>query len=55
VYSNHLGARDSRIATAKETDAVPRPSGLQKDPGVFASNPPEFWVNMARSEAMSAS
>jgi hypothetical protein len=54
VYSNRLGMRDSRIVTAIVIDAVPRPDGLQKNTGKFASNPSEFWLAMVRAQAVHA-
>jgi VWFA-related protein len=54
VYSNRFGMGDSRIVTAMVLDAVPRPEGLQRNPGRFASIRPEFSVNMARFQAISA-
>jgi VWFA-related protein len=54
MYSNRLGMRDSRIVTAMLLDAVPRPEGLQKNAGMFASIRPEGNVNMARWQAISA-
>jgi hypothetical protein len=46
VYSNRFGMRDSRIVTAIVIDAVPRPEGLQKNPGMFASIRPEGNVRI---------
>lgn len=54
VYSNRFGMRDSRIVTAIVLDAVPRPEGLQENPGMFASTRPEFDVKIARAQAISA-
>jgi VWFA-related protein len=54
VYSNRFGMRDSRIVTAIVIDAVPRPEGLQKNPGMFASIRPEGSVRMALSQAIGA-
>lgn len=54
VYSNRFGLRDSRVVTAIVIDAIPRPDGLQKNTGIFASAPPVFWFNSARWQAISA-
>lgn len=54
VYSNRLGMRDSRIVTAVVIDAVPRPEGLQKNPGMFASLRPEVVLNIVRWQAINA-
>ena len=54
VYSNRFGMRDSRIVTAIVIDAVPRPEGLQKNPGMFASIRPEGNVRIALSQAIGA-
>jgi hypothetical protein len=44
--------RDSQIVTAIVIDAVPRPEGLQKNPGMFASIRPEGSVRMAPGQIM---
>jgi len=54
VYSNRLGMRDSRIVTAIVIDAAPRPEGLQKNAGAFASRRPEFWFFWVRAQALHA-
>jgi VWFA-related protein len=54
VYSNRLGMRDSRIVTAIVLDAVPRPEGLQKNPGIFASLRPGTDTAIARWNAIGA-
>jgi VWFA-related protein len=54
VYSNRFGMRVSRIVTAIVIDAVPRPEGLQKNPGMFASIRPGGSVRMALSQAIAA-
>jgi VWFA-related protein len=63
VYSNRLSMRDSRIVTAIVIDAVPRPEGLQRNAGRFAStfrvdvsrrNRPDFSVNLVLGQALRA-
>ena len=54
VYSNRFGLRDSPIVTAIVLDGVPRPEGLQRNPGMFVRFGPEARVNMARFQAISA-
>jgi VWFA-related protein len=54
VYSNRLGIRDSRIVTAIVLDAVPRPEGLQNNPGIASGLRPEAGPNIARWDAISA-
>ncbi len=56
VYSNRLGIRDSRIVTAIVIDAVPRPEGLQKNPGTFglSARRPEAALSIVRWQAINA-
>ena len=55
VYSNRFGMQNSRIVTAIVIDAVPRPEGLQRDPGIIAAHRFALgWFNFARAETVSA-
>jgi VWFA-related protein len=54
VYSNRIGMRDSRIVTAIVIDAVPRPEGLQKNPGIIPPFGAEAILNIVRWQAISA-
>jgi len=54
MYSNRLGMRDAPIVTSMVIDATPRPEGLQKNPGMFPSNRPNFWFALVRGQAISA-
>jgi VWFA-related protein len=49
IYSNRFGMGGSRVVTAIVIDAIPRPDGLQKNPGVFALARPDFWFNFTRA------
>jgi VWFA-related protein len=56
VYSNRFGMRDSPIVTAIVVDAVPRPAGLQKNPGMFSTRyfDPERVFGMERAQVAQA-
>lgn len=54
VYSNRFGLRNTQIVTAIVIDAVPRPEGLQQNPGRFGSLPPQMILNLVRWDAVSA-
>ncbi|HKE29572.1 MAG TPA: VWA domain-containing protein [Bryobacteraceae bacterium] len=54
VYSNRLGMRDSRIVTAIVLDAVTRPEGLQRNPGMQFGRGTESWFTWVRWQAISA-
>ncbi len=53
-HANQLGMPASRGAMALVIDAVPRPDGLQKNAGMFASIGPEFRFHFARTQATQA-